>query len=411
MTPLWTASATKRAVKCRFPVQIGRTFESSPVGAQAQSGTLIHGLSEGIILSRLRPGYVTRSVVEIAKLSDLDLDLLDIELCRERAHTLGNYAIDRIGGESFNVEQAYGYDPALLRGYPVESSGHRDYRGVMPEHIGMTIDLSFLEERDGITTLVIVDHKTGRLENVDHPRENWQLLTACVALSDLDSHAEFEQVRSEIWHVDERCELRVLGHTHSADELNVARRTISRTAEQIVFGNTPATPGEHCASTYCPALSECPAIRRGTAQLAHATVNESPPRKWPHGEIVTQSEAIDVLTLLPAIERYLKLRKAEANAIADSSDGLIDGDLVYRKNDISTQKISPDAAEVIAEMHGLECVDEIAPRSLSKTRLEQKLGRSVARETIGKLQALGLVTTRTTSRYGWKKREQQERAE
>ncbi len=143
------------------------------------------------------------------------------------------------------------YDPKTDKARELPRGQHREYIGLRPGEIPLTLDLvAFFADGTGL----VIDHKTGRQDNLDRACESGQLGIGALAFARLH---KLDTVRVAYTIVgDDGC-ARIDEATLDAFDLESIAEEIKGLAETIARKPDPSA-GPWCKSKYCPALGTCP---------------------------------------------------------------------------------------------------------------------------------------------------------
>ena len=247
-----SGSQIERAIECSPSAILPRVPSTS---APAERGTALHAYLSTV-------GSIGRE----AALANVPQEW------REAAALIEIGALPQVDPAGWAHEVACAYDVDLGVGRELHRGGGRDYSGVGPREVPMTLDL-FALSADGSAS-VVGDWKTGRRRQTAAPR-NWQLRAGALAARGIygtqHAHVMLIYLREDGSPWYDRGELDILDLDVAAGELRRMADAVESAREDLAAGKALAvTTGPHC--TYCPARLACPAqtalVRRMATQPA-----------------------------------------------------------------------------------------------------------------------------------------------
>ncbi len=154
--------------------------------------------------------------------------------------------VDARKDSGWKVEMAFAYDPqtgeSRILGYDI--SRKYEEHGLLPHEIGGSADLVWMSG----STVVVVDHKTGRaISDSVWPQMEWLCVMAARALGAWGA-------RAVVWHATD---YGIVEYVKSYDDLQLWRIAEQMRIDIAAVADSWPTPGLHCDALYCSARAAC----------------------------------------------------------------------------------------------------------------------------------------------------------
>lgn len=291
---LLTASRAGLAFKCSYFLRPEVPHDTSPMGAAAEEGTLLHSIIEADLLGKTSlPLGTTVGNLDAASLARVEAKFA---AWKEWARSE-----KRIGWRP-EVPLAYHAKSDSARELP--PGGHRDYSEVMPGEVAMQVDVvSFGEDASG-TYAEVIDWKSGQKSDSAAA----QVGLAALALS---RAFDVERVRARVVYIGEDG-VTVDEAWLSGFDLDMVRGNVLRVVEKA---DPEPRPGPHCSSLYCPARHACPATVAALAEVADVPTADI--QKLVAGAIKTPADAGAAHVRLRVIKDAVKAVEERIRAVVE----------------------------------------------------------------------------------------------
>ena len=395
-----TGSAAQRVkAGCVFDLAASKT----PPLEIMERGTAGHRLSEEAIHCRELANAPSRLYAGIV--SDLERfpDLWPIfEACQDQAAEIF------CEGSVWETETPLAWNPITQKARRLKSDGHRDYSRAKKGEWCTTLDaLSLLR-----TSAIIVDHKWPSGNHIDPARYeatqefHASAVDALTRAGDLNNFCRTVEITYLLlfWLPDG---LRVVETVYDRDDLDRIADQWRQAAQRQRLGDTMATPGPHCKSSYCSGLREgtCPAVQDiGAAALVKITAAGDSRPALPRifdggGGELTTAQAAETAALLPALKSLVSNAEAATRRAADAAGGitLADGS-VYSGRTHHSQKITLNDGG-IAALRALGAEAAVSPAT-TKDALKRALGsKEGLDQAMAALDGAGCVKSVPVTKY------------
>ena len=309
-------------------------------------------------------------------------------------------------GSVWETETPLAWNPITKKARRLKSDGHRDYSRAKKGEWCTTLDaLSLLPAS---ASAVIVDHKWPSGDHIDPARYeatqefHASAVDALTRAGDLNL-AEITYLLL-FWLPDG---LRVVETVYDRGDLDRIADQWRQAAQRQRLGDTVATPGQHCKSSYCSGLREgtCPAVQDiGAAALVKITATGARRPALPRifdggGGELTTAQAAETAALLPALKSLVANADAATRRAADAAGGLTLADgSVYSGRTHHSQKITLNDAG-IAALRALGAEGAVSPAT-TKAALRRTLGSKEGLEqAMAALDGAGCVTSVPVTKY------------
>lgn len=421
--PLCSGSTTQRVSECGAPeaaAEAGEPWQEPDrtVGFPAHRGTLIHGRWEQMLTYRPALLPDIGELINELEVADvipfgLEFDLENVEL---RARAFADKVAEEFPADDYNLKlekkrafSPYGNPTVGFTGYEADAGGHRNYEEVDDGDIALTTDLEAWPEFDG-GTIVNVDGKTGRRENVTPARHNMQGLSAACAIrygthqtAQVRRGEKPDPIRFELWFVGEDGSIEVDGWTYSDEEIEAAAVKLCDTAKRITSGYWPPVVGEHCTKNWCSYRRVCPAQGQALATISKKPVIIEPGAEL--AEVTNNAQALKAIAFLPGVKKLIKeLESSLKDYSADNEITREEDDKKWEaKESPRFSGLTESGMVMLAELTADDGeLDELAPRKLNRSALKG-LGKEREAEIMKAISDAGGIVETTTTRYGWRK--------
>lgn len=290
-----TGSKLHLMMKCRSSVFLNQIKNIPSTGSSADIGTRIHSCLEAYVDRGAYSGETS------ARLLNVQAEFNNIDFYEV------NKTLKTISGSNRAVaEVAFQYDTKNHIGSILAGKGRAAYSGVESScnFFYGTIDAVIQDEE----SLAVIDWKTGR-GHVDHPKDNWQILLAIVALRNKDRPNEqmVGIIHNVVTGIVQRHEFSGAEVEEVANEIHHSVNWIE--LEQKIGGDGLGmlATGDHCK--YCPSWKFCPAK---TAAIKMASgINNGP---------VDDNDVVFSLKQLNEIKDIASKAEAEIREYIDMKD-------------------------------------------------------------------------------------------
>lgn len=361
----WSASASARLWACAGSLTLGERYPEKGESLAAAWGTACHQVSEKVLTSEAQLDDLL-DTVEKTKEHSIDVNEDMIECARVYVDYVHERAASDPQAELW-IERRFSLvkiDP------PFDAGGTGDAVIYLP----------------GEKLLEIVDLKGGRgvvVEAKGNKQERTYSLGAMLENSALDVRQIMTtivqpraphrdgRIRSETFHVADLMEW-------TAELLGAMKRSKSAW-DDYGAGDWDAfylNPGNHCASTFCPARATCPAVQKASFEAVGLWFDDVTDKPHLHNtpDSLMPEQIAALLDAADMVEGYLNAVRAYAHSQAESGVKIPNYDL-YPKQ--ARRKFKDGVtAQTLAEKTG-RAPDEFlgAPKLLTPAQTEKVLGK------------------------------------
>jgi len=368
MIKITTGSQISRVIRC--PGSQGLPHVRSVGGEPQELGNAVHAylclISDGVKPAKavecIEGSYTKEAAAECR---EIDLDLLK----------------DVLAGAA-EVSLAYSTSGG---GRVLGANLDRDYSGVRPGEIAMTIDVLII----GDDYVIVLDFKTGRTD-LGPAKDSDQLLSAAVfaasAYNKAKAYGGYIYLRDgNQWR--DMAEWDVFDLEAYASKITKMEEELSVVESAVERGIAPdVTSGRHCQ--FCPAFSACPAQKSLAIELA--TGNDAAPwnASLTRGQMADAWEKVKLVQsmvnrvkkaiIAEAVREPVKLNngKTLGSFVKDGNEKL-DGSVVH---------------EVISGMYGEEVADSSVTFSATKSGIKAALKEhKIEKPTVGQKKVIEAV--------------------
>lgn len=361
---VWSASASARNFACAGALRLAHGLPNPESEASAW-GTACHQVSEKCLRTGV-DAVVFLGTTEITKSRQIEVD----DELAETAQTYVDYVRGSASGCTLMIEQRFSLariDP------PFEAGGTGD--AVVYDAAGKNLEIVDLKGGQGVV-VEAEGNKQLRTYALGAMLANPDLDVETITATIVQPRAPHRdgRIRSETFHVADLMEWTA--------ELLAAMR-VSKMAwddhgavEATDWNHVYLKPGNHCASTFCPARATCPAVQKASFDAVGLWFDDVTDKPHLHNtpDSLMPEQIAALLDAADMVEGYLNAVRAYAHSQAESGVKIPNYDLYPRQ---ARRKFLPDVtAQTLAEKTGRAPDDFLGdPKLLTPAQAEKVLGK------------------------------------